>query len=255
MDPWLPLGVGSSIAGTVSNIFGGNSQAKAMRQAMEKYLAYQDDQRRKFLDSPETGAIRSKLNQYIAGDVGYGEDFMRESSDRAYEDYGKGLSDLSRMANESATAKNAGGTIYTPGRRDRTTRLLGQNLASQRANTLRDLNQKNRETALSNQRFAISALPTFMPGTPATPMAGPDVFQGLNATNPVGSYVGQGFNQFANPMYSVWMQNEMGPLYEKLYQARFGAPAAVAAPSGGGVNWNAPNPAMYQFDANYDYGL
>lgn len=80
---------------------------------------------------------------------------------------------MSRIAGTSAVSKNSGGgNVYTPGRYDRAVRTMGQNLAASKAKLIRDVNQKNADMAVSNQRFAVSALPIYTPGLSATPQIG-----------------------------------------------------------------------------------
>lgn len=200
---WMAgLGGLSSIGGGVAKMFGGQDQAKAAREAAKQYIAYQERERQKFLDS--TSPIRDKLMTYAQGKSGYDEDLLRGMKDDVNEDYGQGLADVSRIGANSAVGKNSGGgNVYTPGRYDRATRALGQNLAVNKAKMIRDVNQKNADMAINNQRFAVSALPTYSPGLSATPQIGYDAFQGLNATAPVGNYVGDMMQSLGSPAMSA----------------------------------------------------
>lgn len=213
----LALGGGAlSIGGGIAKAFGGDSQAKAARKAAQMYIDYQNRERQKFLDS--TSPIRQKLMTYSEGKSGYDEDLLRGMKDDVNEDYGQGLADMSRITANSAVGKNSGGgNVYTPGRYDRATRQLGQNLASNKAKMIRDVNQKNADMAVNNQRFAISALPTYTPGLSATPQIGYDAFQGLNAVAPVGNYVGDIMQSLGSPAMSAGMEGLVrGPIAEKL---------------------------------------
>lgn len=213
----LALGGGAlSIGGGVAKAFGGDSQAKAARKAAQMYIDYQNREREKFLSA--TSPIRDKLMTYSEGKFGYDEDLLRGMKDDVNEDYGQGLADMSRITANSAVGKNSGGgNVYTPGRYDRATRQLGQNLAANKAKMIRDVNQKNADMAVSNQRYAISALPTFTPGLSSTPQIGYDAFQGLNAVAPVGNYVGDIMQSLGSPAMSAGMDGLVrGPIAEKL---------------------------------------
>ncbi len=220
----LALGGGAlSIGGGVAKAFGGDSQAKAARKAAQMYIDYQNKEREKFLSA--TSPIRDKLMTYSEGKSGYDEDLLRGMKDDVNEDYGQGLADMSRITANSAVGKNSGGgNVYTPGRYDRATRQLGQNLAANKAKMIRDVNQKNADVALNNQRFAVSALPTYTPGLSATPQIGYDVFQGLNAVAPVGNYVGDIMQSLGGPAMSAGMDGLVqGPITERLSRARLEA--------------------------------
>lgn len=215
----MALGGGAlSVGGGIAKAFGGNSQAKAARKAAQMYIDYQNREREKFLGA--TSPIRDKLMQYSEGKTGYDEGLMRGMKDDVNEDYGQGLADVSRISAGSAIGKNSGGgNVYTPGRYDRATRQLGQNLAMNKAKMIRDVNQKNADMAVSNQRFAVSALPTYTPGLSATPQIGYDAFQGLNATAPVGNYVGDILSGLGQPAMSAGMDGLVrGPIAMKLAQ-------------------------------------
>lgn len=213
----LALGGGAlSVGGGIAKAFGGDSQAKAARKAAQMYIDYQNREREKFLGA--TSPIREKLMTYADGKSGYDEDLLRGMKDDVNEGYGQGLADMSRITANSAVGKNSGGgNVYTPGRYDRATRQLGQNLAANKAKMIRDVNQKNADMAVSNQRYAISALPTFTPGLSATPQIGYDAFQGLNAVAPVGNYVGDIMQSLGSPAMSAGMDGLVrGPIAEKL---------------------------------------
>ena len=185
---------GSAVAGGaiqgLGSYFGQKSAADAQQQAAQAYLNYIQGQRDTFLAQPETSAIKSRLTQFIGGNVGYNPDTLAAMNQGTYEDYGKGLTDASRMARASAVSP--GGT-YQPGAADRTARLLGENIATRRAEALRSTTVNNANLANSNERFAISALPTFMPGTPGTTVPSPGVFQAQNPAQP-------GVGNFASPI-------------------------------------------------------
>ncbi|MCW5797731.1 MAG: hypothetical protein KIT40_04465 [Nitrospira sp.] len=211
------------VGGGISKAFGGDSQAKAARKAAQMFIDYQNREREKFLNA--TSPIRDKLMTYSEGKSGYDEDLLRGMKDDVNEDYGQGLADLSRITANSAVGKNSGGgNVYTPGRYDRATRQLGQNLAANKAKMIRDVNQKNADMAASNQRFAISALPTYTPGLSATPQIGYDAFQGLNATAPWENYLGDVLSGLGQPAFSAGMDGAIqGPITERLSRARLEA--------------------------------
>ena len=216
----MPLGgaglalAGSSLAGAGLSFMGQQSSAKAMRKAMQDYIDYQNNQRKTFLDQPETTAIKAKLNSYISGDVGYAPDVVDSMKQGVYEDYGKGLADINQNA---AGAGLTPGGAYSPGRTDRAVRRLGENIAVNRAQSLRDIKAKNADVALNNQRFAVSALPTYMPGIPSTPTVGPDVFQGLNSVAPFGSTFGPALSSTASSMFMPYIQADAyGPIMEQM---------------------------------------
>lgn len=214
---WMAgLGGLSSVGGGIAKAFGGNKQAKAAQKAAQMYIDYQNRERQKFLDA--NSPIRDKLMQYSQGKSGYDEDLLRGMKDDVNEDYGQGLADVSRVSANSAIGKNSGGgNVYTPGRYDRATRQLGQNLAMNKAKMIRDVNQKNADMAISNQRFAVSALPTYSPGLSATPQIGYDAFQGLNATAPWENYAGSILQGLGQPAFSAGMDWLVrGPIAEKL---------------------------------------
>lgn len=214
---WMAgAGALGSIGGGVMSALGGNKQAKAAREAAKQYIAYQERERQKFLDS--TSPIRDRLMQYSQGKTGYDEDLLRGMKDDVNEDYGQGLADVSRISANSAVGKNSGGgNVYTPGRYDRATRQLGQNLAMNKAKMIRDVNQKNADMAINNQRFAVSALPTYTPGLSATPQIGYEAFQGKNAVAPWENYAGSMLQSLSQPaMQAGFDAISRGPIAERL---------------------------------------
>jgi hypothetical protein len=219
------MGAGAlgSIGKSLGGMFGGQDAAEAAREAAKEFIAYQERERKKFLDTNRP--IYDRLKNYATGNVGYDADTLRGMKDQVTEDYGQGLSDVSRISANSAMGKNSGGgNVYTPGRYDRTTRLLGQNLAMNKAKMMRDINQRNAEMANSNMRWATSAIPTFSEGYAATPQIGYDAFQGKHSVAPVGNYIGQMFGdlgQMGMPFMNAGAQGAMlGPIAAKLRQAR-----------------------------------
>jgi hypothetical protein len=240
---------GGSIGKGAAGFFGGKSKADAERKAAQQYIDYTQGQRKEFLDTNRP--IYDRLKMYAAGNYGMDADAFRQMKDQINEDYGAGLSDISRISANSAIGKNTGGgNVYTPGRYDRTTRLLGQNLAANRAKMMRDLNVKNEELAESNRRWAVSALPTYSPGLPATPMMSPDTFRSLNAVAPVGDYIGEIFGsvgQMGAPFLNAGAQ---GAIFQRLMAARRGSGV-----SDGGVDWSSPHSAMLEYNPGYDYGI
>lgn len=201
---------GASLLGSGMSFMGGQSQASSTRQAMERYLAELNRNRQLFLDQPEVGAIRRKLGDYISGGEGYNPQLLGEMKAGVFADYGRGLSDFKRLTAKAGAGKTG---VYTPGRADRTSRLLGQNIAANRASSIRDIHAKNADVALNNQRFAISAMPTVLPGTPSTTVASPDVYAGAGATAHPGSYIGPAL-QNAGQMYAN--MSMYGPILERM---------------------------------------
>jgi hypothetical protein len=205
---------GGSLAGGGLSFLGGQSQSKAMRDAMKQYINYQNDQRNLFLNQPQSTAIKDKLTSYIGGDVGYSDDVLSGMKHGVYEDYGKSLTD---MNNSVAGAGLTPGGAYSPGRADRAKRRLGENIASNRAQDIRNINKENADVALNNQRFAVSALPTYMPGLSNTPQISPDVFQGLNSTAHPGSYFGPAISSTSSAMSAPYLQADAyGPIMEQM---------------------------------------
>ncbi len=224
MEPFTMMALGggaASVGGGVAKMLGGQDQAKAARAAAQEYIKYQEDQRNKFLTANRP--IYDKLNRMaVHGDVGYGDEALRGMKDDINEDYGQGLADMSRIAGTSAVSKNSGGgNVYTPGRYDRATRVMGQNLAANKAKLIRDVNARNVEMAQNNQKWAVSALPTYSEGLPATPQIGYDAFQGKNAVAPVGNYIGDMMQSLGQPAMSAGFDGLVkGPIAERLAQAR-----------------------------------
>lgn len=249
VDPLITsagIGAGAGLVGSALNFFGANKSAKEYRKAMERYIAYMQNERNKFLTSPETGAIKTRLNQFVGGNVGYSPEVVNQMKEGVYEDYGKGLADISRVASSAPVMGGTGGNVYRPGQKDRATRLLGQNLAANRATMIRDINKQNADVALNSERFAIQALPTFMEGFPATPMIGPDAFAGTGAT----AHPGQFFGPFLTQAGMPFVQNyAFGPIAEMLAKYRYGDP--VAAANYGNAQWydNPLRPGLWQRDA------
>lgn len=135
----------------------------------------------------------------------------------------KSLADMTRLT-QKAGAGSTG--VYTPGRADRTTRLMGQNIAANRATSIRDINTKNADVALNNQRFAISALPTYMPGTPATNIPSPDVFLKAGETPSFGSYLGPALSQAGNTFANMSM---FGPVMQRMLETKTSDPYAYSS--------------------------
>ena len=155
---WVAVGVGgAALVGGGLSYMGASSSASKSRAAMERYITELNKQRETFLNQPESSAIRSKMGDYIEGNSGYSNELLSGMKAQTQEAYGNSLADMTRLVGKGGAASTG---VYTPGRADRTARLLGQNIASNRANSMRDINQKNADVALSNQRFAVSALPT-----------------------------------------------------------------------------------------------
>lgn len=246
------IGAGAGLVGSALNFFGANNSAKEYRKAMERYIAYMQNERNKFLTSPESGAIKARLNQFVGGNVGYSPELLGEMKQGVVEDYGKGLADISRITSAAPVMGGSGGNVYRPGNKDRASRLLGQNLVANRASMMRDINKQNADVALNNERFAIQSLPTFMEGLPATPMIGPDAFAGTGATAHPGQFFGPALTQAGMP----FVQNlAFGPIAEQLARYRFGDPFSVAQVGNPNAGWyrNPLDPNVWQRDAPMEY--
>jgi len=177
----LALG-GGALASGVGSYLSGQNQSDAIRKAMQQYLDYRQGQRNTFLSQPEAQTVKGTLGDWAGGKTGFDPSMMEGMKSNYYEDYGKGLADIARMA--PAAGVNPGGT-YTPGRSDRVTRIMGENVATRRAEGIRGINQANMQQANSNARFAASALPTYLPGDPGSGVVtDPNVFTGLNNPGP-----------------------------------------------------------------------
>jgi len=62
---------------------------------------------------------------------------------------------------------------------------MGQNIATSRAEGIRDINQKNAQQAIQNAQYAFQALPTYLPGDPGSGVVtDPNVFAGRYAAGP-----------------------------------------------------------------------
>lgn len=191
---------GGALAGSALSFMGAQSAAKSTRDAMNQYINNLNNQRNTFLSQPESTAIREKLGSYIKGDVGYSPEVLNGMRAGVTEDYGKSLADLTRLTGKAGAGSTG---VYNQGRSDRTARLMGQNIASNRATSMRDVTKQNADVALNNQRMAISALPTYLPGMPATQVPGPDAYQGLNAQANIGSYAGPAIASAAGSIGSM----------------------------------------------------
>lgn len=196
---------GSSLLGSGLSFMGGSSAAKNTREAMERYLNELRTQRKTFLDQPESQAIRKRLQSFIGGNVGYSDDTVKNMRTGVVEDYGKSLGDMTRLTKAGGAGSSG---VFTPGRQDRTSRLLGQNIASNRATSMRDIATKNADVAMNNERLAMSALPTYLPGTPSTTIASPDVYNQANAEPNIGTYLGPALGNLGNlaGQYAIFSQ-------------------------------------------------
>lgn len=208
------IGGGAALGGGALSFFGQNAQSKAVRKAMERYIAELNAQRQTFLSQPESLAIRKKLESYIGGTEGYGADTINTMKSGVREDYGKSLADMTRLTGKAGAGSTG---VYTPGRADRTARLLGQNIAANRATQIRDVNTRNADVALNNQRLAVSALPTYLPGLSNTQVPGPDVFAKAGETPNIGSYLGPALNQ-AGQMYANL--SVLGPIMSRMLDSQ-----------------------------------
>ena len=240
------IGGGFGLAGSGLSFLGANNSAKEYRKAMERYIAYMQNERNKFLTSPETGAIKKRLTDFVGGNVGYSPEVLNQMKEGTYEDYGKSLADIQRVTSGAPVMGGAGGNVYRPGQGDRASRLLGQNLAVNRATQLRDINKENHNLALQNERFAIQSLPTFMEGLPATPMIGPDAFAGTGATAHPGSFVGPMLMQAGMPAVNAW---PMGPIAEQLAKYRMMDPHVAAQVGNPNIDWE--DALAYRFPGGF----
>ena len=238
------IAAAGAVAGGTLSFMGAQSAAKSTRDAMKAYIENLNNQRSTFLNNPESSEIRKKLGTYINGDVGYSPDVVNSMRSGVTEDYGKSLADMTRLSGKSGAASTG---VYTPGRSERTTRLLGQNIASNRATSMRDITKQNADVALNNQRLAISALPTYMDGLPATQVPSPDVYQGANAQANIGTYLGpavaSGASQYAN--MSIY-----GPIMEKMMASQSNPANGMNAMTLSG-NYNMMNPSG-GYNPNYE---
>ena len=205
---WIAAGVagGSALLGSGLSFLGASNSARQTRAAMQRYLDELNTQRQTFLDQPESRELRRRLGEYATGNVGYGSDTLKDMKATVYEDYGKGMSDMTRMVSKGGSGASG---VFTPGRASRTARLASQNIAANRANSIRDVNKANADVALSNQRFAASALPTYMPGTPSTTVASPDVYLKSMESPDWASFLGQGLTQAGQIAGQMAMLNQL----------------------------------------------
>jgi hypothetical protein len=208
------LALGGGALSGLGSFFGGKSKAKQEREAANRYMAYITNERKTFLDQPESQAIRKRLGTYTEGKTGYDPDILESMNLGTYEDYGKGLADMKRIGRQNAVSP---GGVYTPGRQDRTMRILGENLGTRRAEALRSTKVQNANVALQNQRFAVGALPTYLPGLPQTPTIDPSVFQAASAQGPglfesLATPIGQSLTAFGGQKWAA-----MNPAYPPYY--------------------------------------
>lgn len=232
----IGLGVGGGM-GAIGNILGGNKQAKAIKDAMNQYISYRTGEREKYLANPEVGAIRSRLSSFIPGSPGYNSDpYASDPVARNYQDeFSKGVNEVTRASNKAGVS----GGVYSPGRRERTIRLMGENLTAKKAQGIRDM-QTN------NERFAISSLPTsgVLPGDPAHENFSPSVFQSLNTPNMGGpealSNVGGSVSQAAL-LYGLFGPRgaQQGPIQQRMAMA-----GPYSYPTGRG-GWEMPPPSPW----------
>ena len=160
---------------------------------MERYLQYTQQQRDIFLEA--NAPVAQRLRSYIPGTKEYNPE-ADPTLKNIGENYGVGLRDVSRDV--LGAGVQPGGT-YTPGARDRTAMLLGQNLTASRAQLMRD-------TQVGNERFAMGALPTYSPGLPATPMPPESAFS-AGVPPGAGSFLGPAVTQAGQaPMYAALMK-------------------------------------------------
>lgn len=229
---WAAVAVGGgALAGGALSFLGGQSQAKAGRAAAERYIDYLNQQRNTFLNQKETSAIRDRLGSFIGGNVGYSPEILSQMKQGVYEDYGKGLADLSRISASAGVMPGAGGNIYQPGTQARTTRMLGENIAANRARSIRDINIRNADVGLANERFAVGALPTYMPGLPATQAPGADVFQAAGQVAPWGSYMGPAVSQGISSGVGAYQQGQIYDAMQKYYGQLNTAPSIPNNPA------------------------
>jgi len=175
---WLSL---LPVLGIFGSLLGGGNAAKAANKAAKKYIEYANQQRNLFLDQPESQAIRSKLGEYVPGDVGYSPEVLDSMKSGVIEDYGRTLRDTNRNIGKQAVMPGGG---YSPGKKDRAGRLVAENLGARRAESMRGITKENADLALDNQRWATSTIPTYLPGFSETPNISYGVFQDRYAKGP-----------------------------------------------------------------------
>lgn len=197
------IGAAGAVGGGALSFFGAQSQAKSMRQAMDRYLGYINQQRDTFLQ--ENAPVTKLLRSYIPGTAEYNPD-ADPTLKTIGENYGTGLRDVQKDVLGSGVHP---GGVYTPGGSDRAAMLLGQNLTASKA-------QLTRDTMMSNQRFAVGALPTYSKGLPATPMPGSDVF-GAGVAPGAGSYLGPAVGAVSQPFVNA---GAYSPIISALTRAR-----------------------------------
>jgi len=219
------IGAGGALGGGALSFFGAQSQAKAMQQAMQRYIDYTQNQRNVFLNA--NAPVTKTLRSYIPGTAEYNPE-ADPTLKTIGENYGQGLRDVQK---DVLGAGVHPGGVYTPGGSDRAAMLLGQNLTASKAQMMRD-------TQMSNQRFAIGALPTYSPGLPATPMPSESAF-GAGVAPGAGSFLGPALGAVSQPFVNA---GAYGPIASVLSGAR--------GNQSGGVNYNDPVAAA-NYGANY----
>jgi hypothetical protein len=183
------IGAAGAVGGGALSFFGAQSQAKSMRDAMQKYLQYINQQRDVFLE--ENAPVTKLLRSYIPGSKEYNPE-ADPTLKTIGENYGTGLRDIQK---DVLGAGVHPGGVYTPGGSERASMLLGQNLTASKA-------QMTRDTMQGNTRFAIGALPTYSKGLPATPMPGSDVF-GAGVAPGAGSFLGPAVGAVSQPFVNA----------------------------------------------------
>lgn len=191
------------IASGIGSAIGASKQASASRAGAREYMDYIDRERDRFLNAPENLGIRQRLSDMALNDRGFSPDALQAMRSGVQEDYGRALSDMAPQIKEASVIPGVG---YAPGRANRTARLLGENLAVRKAEANRDITMRNNIQAQNNMRYAISALPTYMPGFSQSTQMDPSVFQAANAPNMALPYA-------LNSIGSALMQSPMAMYY------------------------------------------
>src|SRR5262245_11645734 len=99
---------GAAIAGGGLSFLGGQSQAKSSKAAMDAYINNLMQQRNIFLGTPESQAIRARLNEYLTGTRGYDSTLLGGMKGEVYKDYGNSLADMSRIMKQSGSGGSTG---------------------------------------------------------------------------------------------------------------------------------------------------
>lgn len=175
--PAAMMGAGA-ISSALGGIFGAKEKKNAAQEGAKAYMDYNQGERDKFINDPNSAGIRSRLGTMATGNVGFSDPSLKAMRGGLQEDYGKALRDVGDQTRSAGVMPGGG---YAPGRASRTARLLGENLAVRKAEGNRAITTANEAQAQNNMRYAIGALPTYTPGFSQTPQMDPGTFQNLHA--------------------------------------------------------------------------